>query len=662
MFTRNLILAASLSAILFSISANAVIGPIKITLNPTTVSSNYFNEDDTLAPFSSEVYTQDDIENSKSSNIYDFLTQNTSLSLAPSSGNKFSQSIAARGYGLTIGSYNLVVTLNGRRLNNIDTSGSDINVVNINNVDKIEITKGSGSVMYGDSATAGAIHIYTKKNYETKISTSLGNYGLVQSSASFGINQDKIGLNMSIDDMKHGGYSVADSKNNRDKGDQTKSNIGINYKTNTETEYQFGYEKYNVNNRYPNNLTLSQFNENPSINGTGYDYTFREVSSNTVNLNVKRPITDNLILIRNQSITNKDTKNTAWYNSSPSLKSYDTINSDYILTYKNKNIKIDSGISFTDATRTSIMENHFKKDNSGIFSQLQFTNNNTIYSIGARKEKVEYEYRPISTGGIKELPVKSGKHNLDAYNIGVNTRINPRMTIFSNLNKAFQAPLIDRFFSYDGTFNGFMKPSTSQTLNFGLNYLTDSSKTKATLFRSNVKNEMYLCKSSAVSVCSYFGDNLNIDKSHKQGLEIQNKIIFNPNWSTDVNYAYTIAEIDEENSGSGILNGKTNPMTSKHNISASIRYSLNEKANMTLTQKFRSEAFAADDYSNSHSQKQKAYKSTNFNFTYNSNDDLEFKFDIENMFKNSYGTWIKDNAIYPGNFTRNIKAGFSYKF
>ncbi len=35
MFTKNLILAASMSAILFSNSANAVIGPIKITLNPT---------------------------------------------------------------------------------------------------------------------------------------------------------------------------------------------------------------------------------------------------------------------------------------------------------------------------------------------------------------------------------------------------------------------------------------------------------------------------------------------------------------------------------------------------------------------------------------------------------------------------------------------------
>ena len=169
MFTNKSILIAFFSSVIVSSSALAVIGPIKITLNPTELSSNYFNEMDTFAPFSSEVYTQVDIKNSKAANIYDFLSQNTSLSLAPSSGNRFSKKISARGYGLTIGSHNLVVTLNGRRLNNIDTSGPAISEVNINDIERVEITKGSGSVIYGDSAMAGAVHLNTKENFETKI-------------------------------------------------------------------------------------------------------------------------------------------------------------------------------------------------------------------------------------------------------------------------------------------------------------------------------------------------------------------------------------------------------------------------------------------------------------------------------------------------------------
>ena len=103
-------------------------------------------------------------------------------------------------------------------------------------------------------------------------------------------------------------------------------------------------------------------------------------------------------------------------------------------------------------------------------------------------------------------------------------------------------------------------------------------------------------------------------------------------------------------------------MTSKHNISASVIYSLNDNANMMLTQKYRSKAFAEEDYANKFAKKQKEYNSTNFNFSYSPNEDLKFNFDIENLFKNSYGTRLRDDVIYPGNSTRNIKASLSYKF
>ena len=176
---------------------------------------------------------------------------------------------------------------------------------------------------------------------------------------------------------------------------------------------------------------------------------------------------------------------------------------------------------------------------------------------------------------------------------------------------------------------------------------------------------MFLCKPNAASDCTGnygMGENLNLDKSHKQGLELQNKYVFSPKWSTDLNYAYTIAKIDSDDKGNGALNGKTNPMTSKHNISASIIYSFNDNANMMLTQKYRSKAFAEEDYANIFTKKQPEYNSTNFNFSYSPNEDLKFNFDIENLFKNSYGTRLRDDVIYPGNSTRNIKAGLTYKF
>ena len=668
MFNKKLFLAVSFSALVLSQPSNAVIGPIKITLNPTELSSNYFNEVDTFAPFSSEVYTQDDIKNSKANTIYDFLSQNTSLSLAPSSGNRFSKKISARGYGLTIGSHNLVVTLNGRRLNNIDTSGPAISEVNINDIERVEITKGSGSVIYGDSAMAGAVHLFTKESFETKISTTSGNYGLVQNSASVGINEEKINVNLSMDSLKHGGYHVAGTDGNKDRGKQTKSSMGAAYTTDNGTIITLDISRDTSDTRYPSYLTDAQFAADPSQNGTGNNYTFREADSSTTNLNIKRKWGDNLEFTTNRSAIDRESQNTYWYSTGTVDKyKYDYNSNDYLLTYTNGNIKIDSGVNIFDGKRTvtsttASSRNTTSKENLGIFSQLQYSRENSVFTIGARNEKVDYEYNPESGSKL------TGEYDLNAFEIGVNTSLSPNTSVFTNYNHAFQAPLIDRFFisaSWPATgqvFNGFVKPSKSKNINVGLNHLTNNSKTKLTLYRSNVTDEMFLCKSNAASDCGTFGENLNLDKSHKQGLELQNKYVFSPKWSTDLNYAYTIAKIDSDDKGNGALNGKTNPMTSKHNISASVIYSFNDNASMMLSQKYRSKAFAEEDYANLFTKKQPEYNSTNFNFSYSPNEDLKFNFDIENLFKNSYGTRLRDDVIYPGNSTRNIKAGLTYKF
>ena len=668
MFNKKIFLAVSFSALVLSQPSNAVIGPIKITLNPTELSSNYFNEVDTFAPFSTEVYTQDDIKNSNATNIYDFLSQNTSLSLAPSSGNRFSKKISARGYGLTIGSHNLVVTLNGRRLNNIDTSGPEIAGVNINDIERVEITKGSGSVIYGDSAMAGAIHFYTKKNIETKISTTSGNYGVSQTSASVGINDEKIDLNISLDNSKHDGFHKAATGGVKDKGKQTKSSIGGTYTTDGGTEISLDLYRTNSDIRYPNYLSDAQFEADPTGSGSGSRYTYRDAESSTTNFKVKRNWGENFEFTTNRSAIDKESRNFYSYSGATvDNYKYDYKSNDYLLTYTNGDIKIDSGVNIFDGKRTvestSVSSrNTTSKENLGVFSQLQYFRNDSVFTVGARSEKVDYKYSPESGTAL------SGEYDLNAFDIGINTSLSPNTTIFTNYNHAFQAPLIDRFFisaTWPATgqvFNGFVRPSKSRTFNIGLNHLTDNSKTKLTLYRSNIKDEMFLCKSNAASDCGLYGDNLNLDKSHKQGLELQNKYVFSPKWSTSLNYAYTIAKIDSDDKGAGALNGKTNPMTSKHNISASVIYSLSNKTNMTLTQKYRSEAFAEEDYANIFTKKQPEYNSTNFNFSYNPNDDLSFTFDVENLFENSYGTRLRDDVIYPGNSTRNIKAGLTYKF
>jgi Outer membrane receptor proteins, mostly Fe trans port len=381
--------------------------------------------------------------------------------------------------------------------------------------------------------------------------------------------------------------------------------------------------------------------------------THQKTNYDIYNLKIKSQINSSLGVSLNTSREVKDSTNSYYLWSdivtydTPTKNDYDYRTADLSYNFKSGNIKVDSGLTTFNGERKGSSDTT-TKDNIGVFGQGAYKLNNYTYSIGARKESVNYAYNPNSGTAL------SDGHNLKAYDIGFNKKINEKTTIFSNYNVAFQAPLIDRFFDWNGTFNGFMNPSKSKTVNIGLNYLTNKSKTKVTLFRSNVTDEMYY----------YSGGfkNTNIDKSHKQGIELQNKYQFNPKLLTNVNYAYTKAIIDEENEASGTYNGKDLPMVSKHNITLSANYNIDDKSKISLTHKYRSKAFSEEDFANDKLQKQKEFKSTDIGYFYKHNKDLDFTVDIENLFKNSYGTWLRDDIIYPSSFTRNIKAGLTYHF
>ena len=651
---KQLSLAASIAALTFATSTQAVLGPIPIYLNPVTIDANYLGDTEDSAAFASEVYNESEIQNASSANLYEFLTQHSSIAFAPSSGNRFTQKLDLRGYGLTDGYQNVIITLNGRRLNNIDTAIQDLNVIDLNQVERIEITKGNGSVAYGDSAMAGAIHIYTKTLADNILEVSRGNYGLANTSISAGHTQDNLDISISANKQQQGGFGVADPQGNKDKGHQLNKKAVLTIKPNTSTEILLDYNNSELDTRYPNYLTLAQFNQDPSQNSTGRVYTHQQTNYDVYSLQVEHQLDEQFSLSVNTAKEDKSSTNMYydWQDitsyDTPVTNLYDYLSADIRLNYQHEQLKIDAGINYFDGERKA-SSNTSTKDNRGIFVQSNYQATKDLkYTLGARKEWVDYAYKPNSGAA------RFGDHQLEALELGVNRKINDQLSAFANYNMAFQAPLIDRFFKWDGTFNGFMNPSKSKTLNLGLNHADNHSKSKVTLFRSNIRDEMYYYASGY--------KNTNIDKSHKWGLEVQHKRQLADQLDVNLNYAYTIAKIDEENEASGAYNGNYLPMASKHNISLSANYRLDNKSNLTLVQKYRSSTFSEEDFANTASQKQKAFNTTNLGYRHQYNKHIELSLDVENLFDHSYGTWLRDNVIYPANFTRNLKAGLTYRF
>ena len=208
-------LALSLIITLFCSSTTLA----KDRMDPIIVSANKIKTIDTKATYASEIYSREDIEKSGATTIYDFFQQNTSVAIMPSYGNTFNQMIDMRGFGLTDGYKNVAITVNGRRLNNIDSVGQQLSDIPINNIERIEITKGSGSVVHGDGATGGSIQIYTRDTIETSIDTSIGSYGMHTQSYSTGISEGKFILSVSGANYSQDGFSDKGLDGIRDKSD-----------------------------------------------------------------------------------------------------------------------------------------------------------------------------------------------------------------------------------------------------------------------------------------------------------------------------------------------------------------------------------------------------------------------------------------------------------
>lgn len=107
-----------------------------------------------------EVISSEDIKNQAGNTIADVLNQNLNIQINPSSGSGDSQ-ITMMGLN---GSYVKVLVDNIPLVSDSGFGNNiDLTKINLDNVERIEIVKGSMGVDYGNNALAGIINIITKK-------------------------------------------------------------------------------------------------------------------------------------------------------------------------------------------------------------------------------------------------------------------------------------------------------------------------------------------------------------------------------------------------------------------------------------------------------------------------------------------------------------------
>ncbi|MGZ3537388.1 MAG: TonB-dependent receptor plug domain-containing protein, partial [Thermodesulfobacteriota bacterium] len=160
----------------------------EVTLEPVVVTGTRDIQEIRKIPADVTLITKEEIQESNAKTVTDVLRDKADVVVRDFYGNGKSVSVDIRGFGETAPS-NVLVLVDGRRVNSIDLSGVDWAQIPLDQVERIEIVRGSGSVLYGDNAVGGVVNIITKtpeKAFSANAEAAGGSYGYNRESASVG--------------------------------------------------------------------------------------------------------------------------------------------------------------------------------------------------------------------------------------------------------------------------------------------------------------------------------------------------------------------------------------------------------------------------------------------------------------------------------------------
>lgn len=631
-----------LAALLSQLSANQT-----ITLAPLTVTSTAITTDELKSTNSVEVYTKEDIEKAHVQNVYEFLNKSTSVFATPAYGNPFLQKIDMRGFGVGDGYQNIVVTINGRKMNNVDMVSQLLSSISPSSIEKIELIKSSGIVIGGDGANAGIINIITKQSNDAELSLYLGNYGTRDSSFYFGHKDDKFSVNISGEAQKNDGIRDIDSKGNKDSNNFSTGTFNLSYTPNQDIELHLGVTATRTDVIYAGTMKQSEYKNNPAEQGSGQwglsSSTHQKYSSDVLDLGTSYYFNDKISL--NVDISRELKKSNYITYSSITDYQYNAIDAN--LEYIDDTFSIIAGIDGFDGylNRTNLELN---KNNMAAFITSQIALDELTITAGYRFEKVSFN----KLGGDNK------KDSLHGVELGFNYLINDNSSIFVDYSHSYQSASLDRLFSlFSGSFLGYVEPSKANSYSVGYSKISQENKLKISLFYIDLKDEIYYY-SDPTYVSSR---NTNIDQSHKYGVDIHDNYIINDRLDMTLNYNYVQAIIDKELENGNNYAGNNLPGVSNHNIKAMINYLPNEHTTFSLTQVYRSKAYAAEDFNNNFTQKQDAFNSTDISANY-AKDNWEVFAKINNVFKQKNGLWVRDDAIYPVTYATTGFIGLKLKY
>ncbi|HMI79704.1 MAG TPA: TonB-dependent receptor, partial [Ferruginibacter sp.] len=396
----------------------------------------------------------------------------------------------------------------------------DLNFISIDQVERVEILKGSQSTLYGSDAIAAVINVISKKGGPKKINgtatLAAGTYNTYKAAVGLNGTVKQTGYSVQYSKLYSKGFSTANDQTgagNFDKdgmdGNVFRANLSQKIKDKISIRLNTQFSNYKTDGDagpFTDDADHTITTKN-ALAGIGADYA---IGKSALHFNYNYNSTERTYLDDSAS------RGGFSYYSKGDYTGRSHFAEVYSNIHLNKNIDILAAIDYrkhlTDQSYTSVSM-------FGPYDSPTLSDDSTkVTQFGAYASLVVKDISGfnVELGGRYNNFSKYG--NVFTFSFNPSYVINNSIKIFGNISSGFKAPSLYQVYSEYRNPNTELKPEKSLSIEGGIQYYKNNINLRAVYFSRNITDNILFYSAGAPTYASYY---VNGDKQKDKGIELE---------------------------------------------------------------------------------------------------------------------------------------------
>jgi iron complex outermembrane recepter protein len=660
------------------------------------VTASRFPERFLTKPLNVTVITAEEIRLSGAMTLPNLLSQKAGVALHDMFGSNGAYStVDIRGFGTTAGQ-NTLILLDGRRLTDMDSANVSWSAVPLEAIERIEILRGSGAVLYGDGASAGVINIITRSPNERpdtfRASAKAGSYQTREAQLFASHASDLFGITFAGSLFDTNGYR----KNNASW--QQSGEAKMEWRLNAGTlQLTVGADKFSM--RLPGPRCVAN-----CVSGVS-DIAVDRRGTVTPNDDSARDA-QHVGVIWHQTLPFGELvldyghrERSQWIQSATMFKYRE---SDLTLNSLSPRMRIDHGApggrgalvlgidwqdwryGFIDAQDKGTKGQPFStvdanQTNLGFYLQDTFDLTDRLSLLGGGRtenQKLSGKNRVDTTSPgwdwAAAAPDASTVYRQWAAELGLRYRLDERWSINGKLARAYRFGNIDESFEYNSAYNNsfqFLRPQSNRLHEVSLDWRQSGASAKAALFQNDVTDEIHLDPFTAGI------GNTNLPPSRRRGLELEGQWQATTTLHFSAAFTYTDAKFlsgvlpgnPPFTTANIVIAGKHVPLVPRHKFDLMARWNPSDATRISAGINYVGSQYMDNDEANDLGVKIPAYTVANLRVEHQI-DHWNLALAANNLFNEKYYSYAVKSQFTAGRYNayplpeRNFLFSAEYRF